>query len=78
MKIKQEKTCFAMGWADQSHPKVKKNSFSASTGETGGGGCGGTKLPSLEGFMPGRTCCQLQFTRSNFELIKYKRNLKNN
>lgn len=57
MKMKQEKTCFALGWTQKD-----KN--------------GGTKLPSLDGFMPDRTCCQLQFTRSNFELVKYKRNLK--
>ncbi|KAF7635485.1 hypothetical protein Mgra_00005023 [Meloidogyne graminicola] len=37
------------------------------------------KLPSLEGFLPGRTCCQLQFCRfSNLELLKYKRNLMKN
>jgi hypothetical protein len=70
LKVKEQKTCWALsGWSDKkcggSGSRAKKGSFSEAT-----------KLPSLEGFMPGRTCCQLQFTRSNFELIKYKRNLR--
>ena len=81
MKIKEEKACFALGWSSTENKggqKVKKNnSFSASNGQNAGMG---TKLPSLDGFMPGRNCCQLQFSRSNFdfELLKYKRNLKKN
>lgn len=36
------------------------------------------KLPSLEGCSPDRKCCQRPWTRTQFELAKYKETLKNN
>lgn len=91
LRIRVEKTCFAMDWGSKellkgrksgnnnSPNNSKQNKEKSERRELNKNKDSNTpKLPSLEGFLPGRTCCQLQFCRfSNLELLKYKRNLMN-
>ncbi|KAL7071417.1 hypothetical protein ACQ4LE_009462 [Meloidogyne hapla] len=87
LRIRVEKTCFAMDWGSKELRGRKSgnnnlnNNFQQQNKERrelNKNKDSTPKLPSLEGFLPGRTCCQLQFCRfSNLELLKYKRNLMN-